>query len=183
MRDGRVIPHVVDPFIAIDGAVEDDPYLLQLGRLLSSWAANVGTGLASKITVKNLVDRYGPGLCALRPDQQSKQDPDTPPLSEVLLEIAGSAANNANTTINTRKLGTYISGFKNRLIAGRRFCQGEPNQNALTWWVEDVGESCDSSESALSDSKKQKGNVVSIGRKQNSLTKATEVTKTAAEKR
>jgi hypothetical protein len=150
LPDGRVLPRLVDPFNAIDDAIEDDPTLLQLSRLLSAWASQVGTGFRSKLTVKSLVDRYGSNI--FQPGQTSQPDPDNPPLHEVLQEIAG---NPVNGVINTKKLGTYLGGFKGRTIDGRRISEGEPYQNALTWWVEDVGELRESGESDLAVSNKK----------------------------
>jgi hypothetical protein len=154
LPDGRVLPHLVDPFNAIDDAIDDDPGLLQLGRLLSAWAAQVGTGFGTKLTVKSLVDRYGSGT--YQPGQAPQLDPDNPPLREVLQEIAG---NPVTGVINNKKLGAYLGGFKGRTIDGRRICEGEPYQNALTWWVEDVGELRESGESVLTHSKNRKSNI------------------------
>lgn len=119
LPDGRIFPRLVDPFNAIDDAIEDDPTLLQLGRLLSAWAAQVGTGFGTKLTVKSLVERHG-SSCH-QPGQVPKLDPDNPPLREVLHEIAG---NPVMSGINNRKLAAYLAGFKGRTIDGRRVCEG-----------------------------------------------------------
>jgi hypothetical protein len=149
LPDGRVFPRLVDPFIAIDDALDDDPTLLQLGRLLSAWAAEVGTGYHTRLTVKKLLDHRN--STSRQPGQVVKPDPDNPPLHEVLNEIAG----NPFTGVNTRRLGTYLAGFKARPIDGLRLCEGEPYQNALTWWVENVGELRESGESVLAVTNKK----------------------------
>ena len=161
MADGRVFPQLVDPFKAIDDAIDDDPILLQLGRLLSAWATQIGLGFPSKLTVKALVKQsYSssnptPG----KPTQAVKVDPDNPPLREVLEEIAGVGFSGQ---INNKKLGGYLGSFAGKVIDGRRLCAGEPYQHAATWWVEDVGEF---GESVLAPTnKKNKSNVSQIRR-------------------
>jgi hypothetical protein len=155
LPDGRIFPRLVDPFIAIDDAIEDDPTLLQLSRFMSAWAAQVGTGFSARMTVKELVQKHGFDTTTFDPASQLKSDPDNPPLHEVLQEIAGHPTTNI---INTKKLGTYLSGFKARPIDGLRLCEGERRQRALTWWVEDVGELRESGES-VSTATNKKSNV------------------------
>lgn len=150
--DGRNFPRLVDPFNAIDNAIDDDPTLMQLGRLLSAWADQVGTGFSTKTTVKNLIKLHGSSAIGYQPGQAANDDPDNPLLSEVLVEIAG---NSMNATINTRKLGSYFSSHADRVVDGRRLCVGETYQNALTWWVQDIGELCESGELDSSTVKKK----------------------------
>ena len=181
--DGLACPRLVDPLDAIADAIAVDPGLLQLGRLLDAWSSTIGTGYANanKMTVKELIKAHG----HFKPATQGASDPDCPTLAEVFAEIAGIPR---TSEVNNKKLGTYFAAHADRVLQGRTMRQAKPYQGAATWWVEDVGVPCDSRESALSDSKKQKGNVISIGRKQNNLTKATKATKateaakTAAEK-
>lgn len=150
--DGRRVPRLVDPFNAIDNAVDDDPILMQLEQLHSAWAAQVGTGFGTKTTIKNLIKLHGPGSYIWSPRQATMTDPDSPRLSEVLHDIAG---NPFNTTINNKKLAAYLGAHAGRVIDGRRHCAGEPYQGALTWWVEDVGDSRDFGELDLATSKKK----------------------------
>jgi hypothetical protein len=173
--DGLACPRLVDPLDAIADAIAVDPGLLQLGRLLDAWYNTIGTGYAnaSKMTVKELVKAHGHFKTA-RPDASV---PDCPTLAEVFVEIAGIPR---TSEINNKKLGTYFAAHADRVLHGRAIRQGQPYQGAATWWVEDVSDSGDSGESALSDSKKKKGNVISIGSKKNNLTKATELTKPVA---
>jgi hypothetical protein len=169
--DGLACPRLVDPLDAIADAISVDPGLLQLGRLLDAWSSTIGTGYAnaSKMTVKELVKTYG----YFKPATPGESAPDCPTLAEVFAEIAGVPR---TSEINNKKLGTYFAAHADRVLHGRTMRQGKPYQGAGTWWVEDVGESGDSGESDLSDSKKMKGNVISIDSKKNSLTKATRVT-------
>jgi len=133
--DGRKYPQLVDPFSAIDDAIDDDPVLMQLEQLHAAWASKVGTGFGTKTTVKNLVNLHGSVSIGYQPGRPSATDPDTPALSEVLHEIAG---NPYTAIINTKKLSAYLSEHVGRIIDGRRHCVGDPYQGALTWWVEDV---------------------------------------------
>ena len=152
--DGRRLPRLVDPFKAIDDAIDDDPTLMQLEQLHSAWAALVGTGFGTKTTIKNLVKLYGNdyGFNSL---SQQKTSPDSPSLSEVLHDIAG---NPFNSIINNKKLAAYLGAHVGRVVDGRRHCAGEPNQGALTWWVDRVRESGDFGESDFS-ARNKKSNV------------------------
>ena len=124
------------------------------------------------MTVKELVMAHG----HFKPAAPGESDPDCPTLAEVFAEIAGVPR---TSEVNNKKLGTYFAANSDRVLHGRAMRQGKPYQGAATWWVEDVGESGDSGESDLSDSKKKKGNVISIRRTTTNLTKATELTKPA----
>ena len=120
--------------------------------------------------MKELVKAYG----SSKPATPGESDPDCPTLAEVFAEIAGVPR---TSEINNKKLGTYFAAHADRVLHGRAMRQGKPYQGAATWWVEDVGES---GESDLSDSKKKKGNIISIGSKATNPTKVTELTKPAA---
>jgi len=90
-NDARSYPQLVDPFSAIDDAIDDDPTLLQLGRLLSAWEAKVGAGIATKSTIKHLIQTHGFPATTFRPGAGTNAESDVPSFSEVLAEIAGNA--------------------------------------------------------------------------------------------
>ena len=152
---GRAFPCLVDPMNAINDAIEDDPTLMQLRRLQSAWAAQVGTGYATKTTLKKLIQAHGAGMSNFTPGSVTSTESETPSLREVLAEIAG---NSFTGDISAKKLGGYLSGYKNRVIDGLCLCEGDPYQGALTWWVNKVRESGDFGESDFS-TRNEKSNV------------------------
>ena len=141
--DENAIPRLVDPLDAITDAIAVDPALLQLGRLLDAWSNTIGTGYANanKMTVKELVKAHG----HFKPATPGASDPDCPTLAEVFVDIAGVPR---TSDINNKKLGSYLAAHADRVLHGRAVRKGGPYQGAATWWVEEVGESCDSGESA-----------------------------------
>ena len=166
--DGHALPRLVDPLNAIADAIADDPSLLQLGRLLGAWSATIGTGYttATKLTVKELVNTRA----RVRNVAPTATDPDCLSLLEVIFEIAGVPR---TCEIDNKKLGMYLAAHADRVLHGCALRQGQPYQGAATWWVERVGDSCDSGDSVLSVSRKDEGKVVSIAGKHLQLTKLT----------
>jgi len=51
LANGEVYPRLVDPMQAVTEAVQADPARNQQARLLSAWAAEIGTGNARETTV------------------------------------------------------------------------------------------------------------------------------------
>jgi hypothetical protein len=81
---GMALPSLVDPFEAVADSVLDDPEIMQLGRLLEAWATEIGTGTATKVTVKDLIKRHAGSRTTTSVSNVSGAL-----LAEVLEEIAG----------------------------------------------------------------------------------------------
>jgi hypothetical protein len=140
MPDGDYFPCLVDPMLALNESVKDDPIRSRLGRLLAAWSVEVGVGSDGKaaITVKELIAK----TALFQYGRHAKIDLDEvgcqPILHDILVEMAGDPIRDE---INSRSLGKTLVKNKDRIVDGLCLRAGKPRQATLTWWIEDLSAS------------------------------------------
>jgi hypothetical protein len=174
LASGAVYPRLVDPMQAVTEAVQADPARSQQGRLLTAWAAEIGTGNARErtVTARQLEQCYQ--LVGALPAVAAGAD-----RPENLYEVLKSLAGTPGGGINTRSLGKLLSKFKDRVYGGYRLRAGPPRQGATTWWLEDLGADSEFGtfrESVSTASRKKSKTKISTGTSGNKLTKLTKLT-------
>lgn len=128
---GMTIPALTDPMEAISAAVADDPVTVQLGRLLMTWVAELGTGMGSAVTARQLAN-----IAAPFPQSISNAPNSGGSMHEVLCEVASISP--GASVISTHRLGKYLANAKDRVVGGYCVREGRQIQNAISWWVEQV---------------------------------------------
>ena len=128
---GLTIPALTDPMEAISAAVADDPVTVQLGRLLTTWVAELGTGLGADVTVQHLAV---PPTHSIPPVRNASSGGSS--LYDILCEVA--SPHPVNHSVCTRRLGKYLASAKGRVVGGYSLREGPKRQGSISWWVEQV---------------------------------------------
>lgn len=128
---GMTIPALTDPMEAISAAVADDPVTVQLGRLLTTWVAELGTGLGAAVTVQHLAV---PPTHSIPPVRNASSGGSS--LYDILCEVA--SPHPVNHSVCTRRLGKYLASAKGRVVGGYSLREGPKRQGSISWWVEQV---------------------------------------------
>jgi hypothetical protein len=113
-----------DPVDTTEAAREDDPELIALRDLLTTWTEAVGP---RAVTVRAAIE-----IAASRHHSQIGEPTDLafPDFQEALLSIAGFKG-----SIDSRRLGNWLRSKEGRIIGGVRFTKGTPDAHSkvATW--------------------------------------------------
>jgi len=170
--DGDYFPRLVDPMLALNESVKEDPIRARLVRLLDAWALEIGVGhgRGATVTVKELIAKSSLN----RGRSASDGEPVQPLLHDILVEMAGDPIRDE---INSRSLGKTLARNKDRVVGGLCLRAGDARQNAATWWVEDTSREFGESDS-YPHGKKDDATLNTMG--QNKPTKPTKLTPPSA---
>lgn len=131
------VPQLCDPNNALNDAIQSDPELAKLQRVLVSWV--ILHGFKTQLTVSELTH---PPTATWTPDQAggtflkeaSRYELNGKELKEALADAAGDAK---LSIPNPRSLGRWLTKHKDRIVHGVALRAGSKRGGSIQWYIED----------------------------------------------
>jgi Bifunctional DNA primase/polymerase, N-terminal len=128
VRSALIWLEQADPVTSMAMSRDDDPQRGALRALLVSWEEVIGTGSASRMTLKEVI--------ALIAETTTKEDgtptPKWPELTAAIIAVSGDHRHQPDA----QRLGCWMRSHKNRVLGDVRFEQKSDPKKGSEWWIE-----------------------------------------------
>jgi hypothetical protein len=128
VRSALIWLEQADPVTSMAMSRDDDPQRGALRALLVSWEEVIGTGSASRMTLKEVI--------ALIVETTTKEDgtpaPKWPELTAAIIAVSGDHRHQPDA----QRLGCWMRSHKNRVLGDVRFEQKSDPKKGSEWWIE-----------------------------------------------
>jgi putative DNA primase/helicase len=140
VRDALLWLGEADPVATIDTSKSLDPVVEHIGAVFHHWAEVIGEGV--RITVKDAINeahKGGVSDCDLTTNPFNTVPP-RPGLIDAFNAVAAPLVRGAGERVDPRRLGKWLSKYKNRVVDGRRMVLvPEKRDGNAQWCLEKVG--------------------------------------------